>query len=38
MNVIIVRPNVHVHISEQFTIHECMRDLPSLERSVNMDL
>ena len=34
--VIIVRPNFHVNISEQFTICECMR--PSFEGSVNMDL
>ena len=36
IEVIIVRPNFHVNISEQFTIRECMR--PSLEGSVNMDL
>ena len=29
-------PNIHVNISEQFTIRECMR--PSFEGSVNMDL
>ena len=36
IEVIIVRPNFHVNISEQFTIRECMR--PSFEGSVNMDL
>ena len=36
MEVIIVRPNFQVNISEQFTICECMR--PSFEGSVNMDL
>ena len=36
IEVIIVRPNVHVNISEQFTICECMR--PSFQGSVNMDL
>ena len=33
---IIVRPNFHINISEQFTICECMRR--SFEESVNMDL
>ena len=32
----ILRPNFHVNISEQFTIRECMRR--SFETSVNMDL
>ena len=36
VEVITVRPNFHVKISEQFTIRECMR--PSFEGSVNMDL
>ena len=36
IEVIIVRPNFHVNISEQFTICECMRS--SFERLVNMDL
>ena len=36
IEVIIVRPNFHMDISEQFTIRECMR--PSFEGSVNMDL
>ena len=36
IEVLIVRPNLHVNISEQFTIRECMR--PSFEGSVNMDL
>ena len=36
IEVITVWPNVHVNISEQFTIRECMR--PSFEGSVNMDL
>ena len=36
IEVIIVRPNFHVNISEQFAIRECMR--PSFEESVNMDL
>ena len=36
IEVISVRPNFHVNISEQFTIRECMR--PSFEGSVNMDL
>ena len=36
IKVIIVRPNFHVNISEQFTICECMR--PSFEGLVNMDL
>ena len=36
MEVIIVRPNFQVNISEQFTTRECMR--PSFEESVNMDL
>ena len=31
-----MRSNLHVNISEQFTIRECM--IPSLEGSVNMDL
>ena len=35
IEVIIVRPNFHVNISEQFTIRECMR--PSFKGSVNMD-
>ena len=36
IDVIIVRPNFHLNISEQFTICEWMR--PSFEGSVNMDL
>ena len=36
IEIIIMRPNFHVNISEQFTIRECMR--PSVEGSVNMDL
>ena len=37
IEVVIVRPNFRVNISEQlFTIRECMR--PSFEGSVNMDL
>ena len=36
IEVIIVRPNFHVNISEQFTIRECIR--PSFEGLVNMDL
>ena len=36
VEVIIVTPNFHVNISEQFMIRECMR--PSFEGSVNMDL
>ena len=36
IEVIIVRPNSHMNIYEQFTIRECMR--PSFEGSVNMDL
>ena len=32
---IIVRPNFHVNISEQFTIRECIR--PSFKGSVNME-
>ena len=36
IEVIIVRPNFHVNISELFTIRECVR--PSLKGSVNMDL
>ena len=36
IEVIIVRPNFHMNIAEQFTIRECMR--PSFEGSVNMDL
>ena len=36
IEVITVRPNFHVNISEQFTIRECMR--PSFEGSVNMNL
>ena len=36
IEVIIVRPNFHVNISEQFTIRLCMR--PSFEGSINMDL
>ena len=36
IEVIIVRPNFHVNISEQFTICECMR--PFFEGSVNIDL
>ena len=35
IEVITVRPNFHVEISEQITIRECTR--PSLEGSVNMD-
>ena len=35
IEVIIVRPNFRVNISEQFTFRECMR--PSVEGSVNMD-
>ena len=34
--VITVRPNFHVNISELFTINECKR--PSFEGSVSMDL
>ena len=34
--VIIVRPNFHMNISEQFMISECM--IPSFEGSVHMDL
>ena len=36
IEVIIVRPNFHMNISEQFKIHECVR--PSFEGSVNMYL
>ena len=36
MDVIVVRPNLRVNISEQFTVRECMR--PSFEGSVAMDL
>ena len=36
IEVIIVRPNFHVNISEQFTILECVR--PSFEGSVIMNL
>ena len=36
IEVIIVRLNFHVNISEQFAIHECMR--PSLEGLWNMEL
>ena len=36
IKVMIVRPNFHVNISEQFPIRECMR--PYFEGSVNMDL
>ena len=36
IEVIIVRPNFHMDISELFTICECER--PSFEGSVNMDL
>ena len=36
IDVIIVRPNFHVNISEQFTICECIR--PSLEGSVNISI
>ena len=36
IEVIFVRPDFHVNISEQFTIHECIR--PSFEGSVNMAL
>ena len=36
IEVIIVRPNFHVNISEQFTIRDCKRT--SFEESVNMDL
>ena len=36
IEVITVRPNFHVNISEQFTSREYMR--PSFEGSVNMDL
>ena len=32
IEVIIVRPNFHLNISEQFMIHECLK--PSFERSV----
>ena len=31
-----MKPNLHVNISVQFTIRECMR--PSFEGSVDMDL
>ena len=36
VEVIIVRPNFHMNISEQFTINECKR--LSFEGSVSMDL
>ena len=36
IEVLVVRPNFHVNLSEHFGIRECMR--PSLEGSVNMNL
>ena len=36
IQVVNVRPDFYVNISEEFTIRECMR--PSFEESANMDL